>query len=680
MTRHLLLPLDLGLLLATSLFHTASGARVILGPEIGRGGEGSVYEVVGAPDLVAKVYTDGRADDRREKIEAMAAAGLHRQASHISFPIDVLLGDKGTFVGFTMRRIKGALPIHQLWGSRDRQDKFPDATVAFMVRVAGNAARAVGELHQAGCVIGDINESGFLVTDQATVVLIDSDSIQVTVGNRVFPCVVGTPQYLPPEHQSVNQRQLGPRAANHDNFGLAVLIFRLLMAGTHPFMGRWNGPGDPPALPKWIEEFRYAYGTDAARMKVGPQPAAPPIDWLSDEIRAAFNQAFGKSGVQARPTAADWIGVLDQFEKTLMACGRSRYHHHRPGVRSCPWCETEKTRGKALFGPPTPPPPPHFQQTPFSVPPPGPTPSAPSTTPPATPINALRNTALAIVGVTIAAIWMFGGGETTTRQPPEGQARISPAPVVTSAEIWTRATNASSPMSTFGQRTSGIVLETRLIGTELPPQDFQVVIRYPNGDRSICTDLTCHVNKYQIRTVVFAPPFNSEDRVEEIFQTGSYSATVMISGDALARTEFRVTKEAPRIDTKPEPQTQPLETAEPDAPSRSSSLSVFEQIGGAVWIGPVSQPSSNTRYSMRLRIEAGKIRVDYPELSCGGYWDLVETNGSTSKFRERIDYGQGRCVNNGYVLVEARNAAEIFFEWSRRENRTREGWATLRQE
>lgn len=438
MTRHSLLPLDLGMLLAVSFFHTPSGTRIVLGPEIGRGGEGTVYEVVGAPDLVAKVYTDGRADDRREKIEAMVSAGLHRQASHISIPIDVLLGDKGTFVGFTMRRIKGALPIHQLWGSRDRQDKFPDATVAFMVRVAGNAARAVGELHQAGCVIGDINESGFLVTDQATVVLIDSDSIQVTVGNRVFPCVVGTPQYLPPEHQSVNQRQLGARAANHDNFGLAVMIFRLLMAGTHPFMGRWNGPGDPPALPKWIEEFRYAYGTDAARMKVGPQPAAPPIDWLSDEIRAAFNQAFGKSGVQTRPTAADWIGVLDQFEKSLMACGRSRYHHHRPGVRSCPWCETEKTRGKALFGPPTPPPPPHFQQTPFTTPPPGQTPSAPRITPQPTPINALRNTALAIVGVTIAAIWMFGGGKEQAPRlavQPTLQAIVTPQQSPTETQI-----------------------------------------------------------------------------------------------------------------------------------------------------------------------------------------------------------------------------------------------------
>ena len=160
----------------TIFVHLSSGMRINLGPEVGRGGEGAVYEVMGTPDLVAKVYTDGRADGRREKIEAMVAAGLQRQATHIAFPVDVLLDEKDRFVGFTMRRIKGARPIHQLWGSRDRREKFPDATVNFMVRVAGNAARAVGELHQAGCVIGDINESGFLVTDQATVVLIDSDS------------------------------------------------------------------------------------------------------------------------------------------------------------------------------------------------------------------------------------------------------------------------------------------------------------------------------------------------------------------------------------------------------------------------------------------------------------------------------------------------------------------------
>ena len=30
---------------------------------------------------------------------------------------------------------------------------------------------------------------------------------------------------------------------NHDNFGLAVLIFQLLFMGRHPFSGRYQRPG-----------------------------------------------------------------------------------------------------------------------------------------------------------------------------------------------------------------------------------------------------------------------------------------------------------------------------------------------------------------------------------------------------------------------------------------------------
>jgi DNA-binding helix-hairpin-helix protein with protein kinase domain len=326
---------------------TSSGKSVNLGPELGKGGEGAVYEVVGSTDLVAKIYTDGRAEDRRDKVEAMVAAKLHRQAAHILFPIEVLLDENRRFAGFTLRKVKDARPIHQLWNSRDRQEKFPDATVAFMVRVATNAARTVAELHHTGCVIGDINESSFLVTDQATVVLIDSDSIQYASGGRIFPCVVGTPEYLPPEHQGINQRNLTTRDPNHDNFGLAVMIFRLLMNGAHPFRGIWKGLGDPPTPPKWIEEFRYAYGTDSARLKIAPQPTAPPVDWLPNDVQSSFNQAFDRSGVTLRPTAGEWINKLDQLEKELVQCGKSRFHHHRPGTRSCPWGSSQQRNGKS---------------------------------------------------------------------------------------------------------------------------------------------------------------------------------------------------------------------------------------------------------------------------------------------------------------------------------------------
>jgi DNA-binding helix-hairpin-helix protein with protein kinase domain len=420
---------------------TPSGQSVTLGAELGKGGEGTVYEVVGSPDLVAKLYTDGRAEDRRAKIEAMVTAGLHHQAPHISFPIEVLLDESRSFVGFTMRRVRGARPIHQLWNSRDRQEKFPDATVSFMVRVAANAARTVAELHHTGCVIGDINESGFLVTDQATVILIDSDSIQYSANGQVFPCVVGTPEYLPPEHQGVNQRNLGTRDANHDNFGLAVMIFRILMSGAHPFRGVWKGRGEPPAPPKWIEEFRYAYGSDSSRLKVAPQPTAPPVDWLPDDVRDAFERAFGGSGARQRPAARDWIDMLDRFEKVLVQCRKSRFHHHRTGTRNCPWCETEKKRGRELFGQVKT----SYQRAPLggasrgagSRGPTGPSAApAPANSPPTPPPrqganNGLRNAILAIIGIAIVSLFVFGrnqGQDTATNTataPPQTTPRQS---------------------------------------------------------------------------------------------------------------------------------------------------------------------------------------------------------------------------------------------------------------
>jgi len=37
-------------------FYTATGSAYQLGRELGRGGEGSVYEVIGWPAQVAKIY------------------------------------------------------------------------------------------------------------------------------------------------------------------------------------------------------------------------------------------------------------------------------------------------------------------------------------------------------------------------------------------------------------------------------------------------------------------------------------------------------------------------------------------------------------------------------------------------------------------------------------------------
>src|SRR5712691_4689158 len=84
-------------------------------------------------------------------------------------------------------------------------------------------------------------------TDTALVTLVDTDSFQVCEPHNgvVYRCPVGKPEFTPPELQGCPFAQVD-RAPEHDLFGLAVLLFQLLMEGTHPFAGVYQGHGDPP--------------------------------------------------------------------------------------------------------------------------------------------------------------------------------------------------------------------------------------------------------------------------------------------------------------------------------------------------------------------------------------------------------------------------------------------------
>ena len=67
--------------------------------------------------------------------------------------------------------------------------------------MALNIARVFAHIHDTGCVIGDINQRSILVSPTATVAFIDADSFQICDGPQRYLCVVGVPEYTPPELQ-----------------------------------------------------------------------------------------------------------------------------------------------------------------------------------------------------------------------------------------------------------------------------------------------------------------------------------------------------------------------------------------------------------------------------------------------------------------------------------------------
>jgi DNA-binding helix-hairpin-helix protein with protein kinase domain len=218
-----------------------------------------------------------------------------------------------------------------------------------VVRAALNTARAFAVLHQAGHLVGDVNHGGVRISPDATVRLIDTDSFQVSHQGRTFLCEVGVQDFTPPELQGKAFKQV-TRTANHDSFGLAVLIFQMLMNGRHPFAGRYSGSGEMP-IEKAIPEFRYAYSSNAAAMKMQPPPLTPPAAAASPEVAGLWERAFGSGGAKpnGRPTAQDWVQALTKLEGGFVRCSQRSSHFYFGGYGSCPWCPIERA-GIALFG------------------------------------------------------------------------------------------------------------------------------------------------------------------------------------------------------------------------------------------------------------------------------------------------------------------------------------------
>ncbi|GAA0667205.1 DNA-binding helix-hairpin-helix protein with protein kinase domain [Sphingomonas insulae] len=322
------------------------GRPVRLGERVGRGGEGEVFVLADRPDQAIKLY--GSPDDRRrEKIEAMVAAGLAARSDLVAFPVAMVQGPGGAFAGFAMRLVRGHKPLFELYAPGARKVAFPEADYRFLVRSAANVAVAVAKVHEAGVVVGDINHSGILVSDRATAALIDADSFQF--GERHL-CRVGVPEYTPPELQS---RRLDGivRTPEHDAFGLAIVIFQLLFMGRHPFVGRYRGSGDMP-IERAIAEHRFAYSA-RGRSDMSPPPGAARLQEFPDEIGAMFEAAFG-GAPSARPRPPQWAEALRRLEGGLSRCSRNDIHYFPSAAGGCSWCRMERESGIVLFVAPLP--------------------------------------------------------------------------------------------------------------------------------------------------------------------------------------------------------------------------------------------------------------------------------------------------------------------------------------
>ena len=187
-----------------STLYTATGECVTPDRELGKGGEGAVYDIEEFVDSVAKIYHTPPPALKQDKLAFMAATADAQLLNYVAWPQATLHGGRGgKVIGFMMPKVSGKEPIHMIYSPAHRRQSYPHCAWDFLLYVARNIASSFATIHEHGHVVGDVNQNSFMVGRDSKVVLIDSDSFQINANGTLHLCEVGVPHFTPPELQSL---------------------------------------------------------------------------------------------------------------------------------------------------------------------------------------------------------------------------------------------------------------------------------------------------------------------------------------------------------------------------------------------------------------------------------------------------------------------------------------------
>lgn len=326
---------------------------------LGKGGEGTVYKILGKPDLVVKEFNENiRTETRHRKLLAMAQANLSgNMLKQLCWPIDVVYLNKN-FVGYVMPKLENFIELNVMY----LDDSGYNLEERLMV--AKNLCAAINAVHNSGQVCGDLNPKNIVVNPETSrVTLVDTDSYHITDARsgKIYRCEVGLPEYLAAEIQekmmnnyNLINAPLPTFTKETDLFALAIHIFALLMNGCHPFasavdysaaLSVMSMSRSSVAAPQPIDNIRgghFIFYKETGGL-VKPK-YAPDFNILPDYIQELFVRTFvdGHNDPTRRADTLEWYDALSKMQDELSVCPDHEDHMYWSHLKECPWCALQR--------------------------------------------------------------------------------------------------------------------------------------------------------------------------------------------------------------------------------------------------------------------------------------------------------------------------------------------------
>ena len=320
--------------------------KVRLGELINKGGAaGKIYLNADNPQLVAKIFHNrSKSSTNRQKLESMLLNRPNFPAVEkdgvkyvqIAWPEALLEDEDGFCVGYLMPFIKmeDAVSLDHLMQKAIRKKlKLPEK-YAYRVFAAYNIASMVTALHKCGHYIVDMKPSNVTVYKSTMMVaMVDCDGFSIKGEHGRYPAEFVSEEYIYPEGMELGCNEMGEE---QDKFALAVIIFKLLNEGIHPFSGTPRKRDTMLTIQNRIEQYHYAYGLWPDSYQA-PHPYSIH-EYFDKKTLELFERAFAKG--QERPSAYEWQEHLWKMLHSLKQCKKNPNHAYFT-AKGCGLCMVE---------------------------------------------------------------------------------------------------------------------------------------------------------------------------------------------------------------------------------------------------------------------------------------------------------------------------------------------------
>jgi DNA-binding helix-hairpin-helix protein with protein kinase domain len=322
-----------------AILYTSTKQKVeIKDSYLGKGGEGTVHNIISPSSLknsCIKLYSEKyRTTERRKKIEFMIKNKPNKLNSSVHilcWVSETVFDAKGNFVGFILPLAEqNSIKLHKLclldkakpnpvWISKFSRHSSQGITLR--LKLICNIAVAVHSIHSLNkYVFVDMKPENMLITEDAKIIVIDLDSLQIAENKKVlFNSHVATPEYRPPEALNPKNNYI---PVSWDRFSLAIIFYEILF-GLHPFMASFKGvyehihtPTDAIQKGLFVNGYKWRY------ISVLPEPhkSFKTIDVkLQDLFKLAFDNGLHYPAL--RPSAENWgktvYDIVNSKKKTL---------------------------------------------------------------------------------------------------------------------------------------------------------------------------------------------------------------------------------------------------------------------------------------------------------------------------------------------------------------------------